>query len=73
MPVALTIAGNKASMQASVTNVVETPQQVSFDLAFPVSLQAYKLDPPKAAGGLVKVRDTVDTSVHVVLKRGEAK
>jgi hypothetical protein len=60
-------------MNGVVTNVVEGPAQGSFDLSFQVSLKAFHLDPPKAAAGLVTVKDTVDVNVHVVLKKDGAK
>lgn len=69
MPISLTIAGTTSKVAASVTQVVENAAAVSFDLAFPVSLPAFKLDPPKAVGGLVKVKETVDVTAHVTLKR----
>jgi hypothetical protein len=69
MLMVLTIAGQRGTVNAAVTNVVEAPTQGSFDLAFPVSLKAFNLDPPKSLGGLVKVKDTVDVTVHVVLKK----
>jgi len=70
MPISLTIAGTTGKITASVTQVIEAANSVSFDLAFPVSLPAFKLTPPKAVGGLVKVKETVDVTAHVVLKRG---
>ena len=73
MPITLTIAGKQGSVVAAVTNVVESPTQGSFDLAFPVSLKAFSLEPPKAVGGLVKVADTVKVNVHVVLKKDSEK
>lgn len=69
MPVVLTIAGQRGTVNAAVTNIVEAPARVSFDLAFRVSLKAFSLDPPKSLGGLVQVKDTVDVTVHVVLKK----
>jgi hypothetical protein len=69
MPLRLTIAGNSGALSALVTNIVETGANVSFDLAFPVSLAAFKLDPPKAIGGLFSVKDRVDVTVHVMLKK----
>jgi hypothetical protein len=69
MPVALTIAGRGGKVAAAVTNISESASAVSFDLAFPVSLTAFKLDPPKAIGGLVKVKDTVDVTAHVTLTK----
>jgi hypothetical protein len=73
MPVTVTIAGTRGTVIGSVSNVVEGAAQCSFDLAFPISLKAFNLDPPKAAGGLVKVKDTVDVNVHVALKKAGAK
>lgn len=73
MPVILTIAGRRGTVAGTVTNVVELPTQGSFDLAFPVSLKAFNLEPPKAVGGLVTVGDTVEVKVHVTLTRDTPK
>lgn len=73
MPITLTIAGKQGKVTGIVTNVVEAATQCSFDLAFPVSLQAFSLEPPKAVGGLVKVKDTVDVKVRVALRKAGAK
>jgi hypothetical protein len=69
MPVTLTIAGMRGTANGTVTNVSESPEKVEFDLAFPVSLKAFNLEPPKVIGGLIKVRDNVDVTAHVVLKK----
>lgn len=69
MPIALTIAGRSGKVTAAVTKISEGANAVSFDLAFPVSLMAFQLDPPKVLGGLIKVKDTVDVAVHVTLKK----
>jgi hypothetical protein len=73
MPITLTIAGKEGAVVAAVTNVVESPTQGSFDLAFPVSLKAFSLEAPKAMGGLIKVGDTVKVNAHIVLKKDSAK
>ncbi len=73
MPVTLTIAGSSGTVNAVVTNVAETTTQCSFDLSFQVSLKAFNLDPPKAAAGLVKVKDGVDVHAHVALKKDGVK
>lgn len=73
MPVMLTIAGTRGTVNAAVTNVKESPTQGSFDLAFPVSLKAFNLAPPSSLGGLVSVKDTVDVTVHVELKKAGVK
>jgi hypothetical protein len=73
MPVTLAIAGTRGTVKGVVTNVVESATQCSFDLAFPISLKAFKLEPPTAVGGLVKVKDNVDVNVHVVLKKAGTK
>lgn len=73
MPVKLTIAGKSGTVKAAVTNVVEAPTQGSFDLTFPVSLKAFALEPPKVLAGLVKVKDTVDVTARVVLRKDSAK
>ncbi len=69
MPVALTIAGNRGNVNAAVTNISESASSVSFDLSFPISLAAYKLAPPKVLGGLISVKDNVDVTAHVTLKK----
>lgn len=73
MPVKVTIAGMTNTIPAKVTNIVEAETRGFFDLSFPVSLKQFKLDPPKSLGGLVKVRDNVDVTVRVVLKKEGAK
>ena len=73
MPVFLTIAGTRGTVKGVVTNVVESATQCSFDLAFPVSLKAFNLNPPDFVGGLVKVKDNVEVNVHVVLRKAGAK
>lgn len=69
MPVTLTIAGRRGTVNGAVTNVSELPDSVAFDLGFPVSLAAFNLDPPKAIGGLMKVKDTIEVSVRVKLRK----
>jgi YceI-like domain len=69
MPIKMAIAGTRGTVIGSVANVSESMGKVEFDLAFHVSLKAFKLDPPKVIGGLVKVRDMVDVTAHVVLKK----
>jgi len=69
MPVTLTIAGTRGKVNGVVTNISEAPDKVEFDLSFPVSLKAFSLEPPKVIGGLIKVRDTVNVTAHVVLKK----
>lgn len=73
MPVTLNIAGKRGTVNGTVTNVVESPTQGSFDLEFPVSLKAFSLEPPKAVGGLIKVGDTVQVSARVTLKKDGTK
>jgi len=73
MPVTLTIAGKRGTVNGTVTNIVEGATQGSFDLSFPVSLKAFSLEPPKVIGGLIKVGDTVEVKVHVTLKKDGAK
>lgn len=73
MPVTLNIAGKRGTVNGTVTNVVESPSQGSFDLAFPVSLKAFSLEPPKAVGGLIKVGDIVQVSARVTLKKDGVK
>ena len=72
MPVTLTMAGTPGKVVAEVTGLRESKEQVSFDLAFPVSLKAFKLTPPSTLAGLIKVKDTVDVKVHVTLGRAKS-
>lgn len=69
MPVALTIAGTRSSVNAAVSGLAESAGTVEFDLKFQVSLKAFKLKPPGTLVGLVRVKDNVDVVVHVVLKK----
>jgi len=69
MPVTLTIAGTSGKVAAAVANILESADSVSFDLAFPVSLAAFKLTPPSTLAGLIKVKDNVDVTARVTLKR----
>ena len=69
LPVTLTIAGRRGTVNGAVTNISESRDAVSFDLAFPVSLKMFNLNPPAALGGIIKVKDTVDVTVHVTLQR----
>jgi hypothetical protein len=71
MPVTLTIAGHRGTAAGAVTNLVEHADSVSFDLAFPISLTAFKLDPPKGLGGLMKVKDNVEVTAHVTLHKAK--
>jgi hypothetical protein len=73
MPVTLTIAGKRGTVNAVVTNIVESPTQGAFDLSFPISLKAFSLEPPKTLAGLIKVADTVEVNVHVLLQKDSAK
>lgn len=73
MPVALTIAGTRGVVTGSVVNLSESDKEVSFDLKFPVSLKAFKLKPPSALIGLVRVKDNVDVTAHVALRKEGAQ
>lgn len=69
MPITLTIAGTSGKVNAAVTNVSESAGSVAFDLTFPISLTAFKLTPPSTLGGLIKVKDNVDVTARVTLKK----
>lgn len=69
MPITMTIAGTSGTLAGTVKNLRESPSAVAFDLSFPVSLKDFKLRPPSTLGGLIKVGDTVDVTVHVTLAR----
>jgi YceI-like domain len=69
MQIVLTLAGTKGTVAGTVTALKEADDQVSFDLAFSVSLKAFALKPPAAAFGLVSVSDNVDVTAHITLRR----
>ena len=69
MPVTMTMAGTTATVTGAVSNLRESATAAAFDLAFPVSLKAFNLKPPSTLGGLIKVGDTVEVTVHVTLAR----
>jgi hypothetical protein len=69
MQVVLTILGTRGTVSGAVTNLSEADDKVSFDLALPVSLKAFALNPPSTMLGIVSVRDTVDVNAHITLKR----
>ena len=69
MLVTLTIAGRRGTVSGAITKISESRDAVSFDLAFPVSLKMFNLNPPAALGGIIKVKDIVDVTVHVTLQR----
>ena len=54
------------TVRAAVTNLRETPERVSFDAEFPVSLKEYDLKPPTVFFGAVRVGDRV--KVHATFR-----
>lgn len=68
IPVKLTIAGVAKTLDGEVTELQEKADSVSFTLAFPVSLSAFRLSPPSVLG-LVRVADQVRVKAWVSLKR----
>jgi hypothetical protein len=69
MLVTLTIAGRRGTVSGAITKISESRDAVSFDLAFPISLKMFNLNPPAALAGIIKVKDTVDVTVHVTVQR----
>jgi len=69
LPLTLTIAGTSGEVTGAVKNLRESAAATTFDLSFPVSLKAFRLTPPSTLVGLIKVRDTVEVTVHVTLAR----
>jgi len=55
-------------VQAVSHNLAITPEQIAFDLEFPLSLASYRLEPPSVLG-LIKVADQVRVVVSVRLQR----
>lgn len=69
MPITMTMAGTTATVTGTVSNLRQSDTAAAFDLAFPVSLKAFSLQPPSTLGGLIRVGDTVAVVVHVTLAR----
>jgi hypothetical protein len=65
-PLHLRIRDVEAPAAARVTRLVDDPRGLSFDLEFPVSLAAYRLEPPSVLG-LIRVADEVRVKVTVQL------
>lgn len=68
MDVRLTIAGKPVTVKGVITDLKESPDNVSFTLSFPVSLAACQLKAPSVAG-LIRVGDEVTVKSSVTLKR----
>ena len=61
---ALRIRDCTQEIDATVTGWTNSEDQVSFDIAFPVSLEAFGLEPPSELG-LIRVGNRVDVRCHV--------
>jgi hypothetical protein len=55
-------------VEAEVSNLLVTPEQISFAMKFPLSLASFKLQPPSVFG-FIKVDDLVQVEISVVLRR----
>ncbi|MDT8443349.1 MAG: YceI family protein [Desulfuromonadales bacterium] len=55
-------------VQAVTRDLVVNPEQISFTMAFPVSLASFQLQPPSVLG-FIKVDDQIQVEVSVVLWR----
>jgi hypothetical protein len=73
LPLRMTICGISRDLEATTRNVAECPDGWEFDLEYDVSLKAFKLAPPTAVLGTVRVRDTVKVQAHVKLTRANAQ
>lgn len=69
LPFTLVIRNVRRELTATIAAWQESPTELAFDAAFPVSLQAFALDAPRAALGLIRVGDAVQVTVHVTVRR----
>lgn len=65
-PLRLRIREVELTAPARVTQLIDDPKGVSFDLEFPVSLAAYRLEAPSVLG-LIRVADAVKVKVTLQL------
>lgn len=64
----LQIRDRSLPMQAEIRNLKAAPEQITFDLEFPLSLASYRLEPPSVLG-LIRVDDLVRVEASVQLRR----
>ncbi|MFA5516310.1 MAG: YceI family protein [Desulfuromonadales bacterium] len=62
----LQIRGIDRAVTATVDNVVKTDGTITADLAFPVSLANYRLEPPSVLG-IISVDDQVNVALNIAL------
>ena len=67
LPFELRIRDLSRPVEATVTNLQETPGRISFVAMFPVSLADFQLKPPSVLG-LIRVADEVRVEVEVALQ-----
>jgi hypothetical protein len=60
-------------IQATVSNLRETPGRVSFDVEFPVSLKTYNLKPPSPFFGAIRVGDKIAVNAAFRLETESTK
>ena len=60
-------------IRATVRNLRETPERVSFEVEFPVSLKSYNLKPPAPLFGAIRVGDKVSVNAAFRLEAETAK
>lgn len=64
----LKIRGIEHAIRADLSNLRETPERVSFEAEFPVSLKEYDLKPPAPFFGVIRVGDKVSVKAAVNLE-----
>jgi hypothetical protein len=64
----LQIRDRSLPVQAAIRNLKTAPEQITFDLEFPLSLASYRLEPPSVLG-LIRVDDLVRVEASVQLRR----
>jgi polyisoprenoid-binding protein YceI len=60
-------------IQATVSNLRETPGRLSFDVEFPVSLKTYNLKPPSPFFGAIRVGDKIAVNAAFRLEAESTK
>jgi hypothetical protein len=64
----LQIRDRSLPVQAAIRNLKTAPEQITFDLEFPLSLASFRLEPPSVLG-LIRVDDLVRVEASVQLRR----
>ena len=64
----LRIRETSQKVQAAISALADTPEQISFVLKFSLSLASFQLEPPSVLG-FIRVDDQVQVEARVFLRR----